>query len=91
MNERKMNGTVSEAHPAMFILHAVESDCNPKRKRGHKSCPRLRFGLQCPQQKCIVSARVRYNVYFKNGRTYCELPNGEYSLTPPPPPEKAGP
>jgi hypothetical protein len=31
------------------------------------------------------------NVYFKNGRTYCELPNGEYSLTPPPPPEKAGP
>ena len=24
------------------------------------------------------------NVYFINGRTYYELPNGEYSLTPPP-------
>jgi hypothetical protein len=24
------------------------------------------------------------NVYFKNGRTYWELPNGEYTLTPPP-------
>ncbi len=24
------------------------------------------------------------NVYFIKGRTYYELPNGEYSLTPPP-------
>ena len=24
------------------------------------------------------------NVYFINGRTYYEMPNGEYSLTPPP-------
>jgi hypothetical protein len=30
------------------------------------------------------------NVYFKYGRTYYELPNGEYSLTPPPPREKTG-
>jgi hypothetical protein len=29
------------------------------------------------------------NVYFINGRTYYELPNGEYSLTPPPQ-KKAG-
>jgi hypothetical protein len=30
------------------------------------------------------------NVYFKNGQTYYEWPNGELRLTPPPPPESNG-
>jgi hypothetical protein len=30
------------------------------------------------------------NVYFINGRTYYELPNGEYTLKPPPGYEKNG-
>jgi hypothetical protein len=30
------------------------------------------------------------NVYFINGRTLYEMPNGEYSLTPPPPRKNQG-
>ncbi len=51
----------------------------------------LRIGRLAVKEAQEESRRLGVpNVYFINGRTYYELPNGEYTLKPPPGYEKCG-
>jgi len=68
-----------------LTLHAAESDCNPKRKRGRKLFPRLPFGLRCSQQKRPI-CRVQYSRGISERRQRpsppAPLPKGEGSNAP---------
>ncbi len=51
----------------------------------------LRIGRLAVKEAQEESRRLGVaNVYFINGRTYYELPNGEYTMTPPPGYQKNG-
>jgi hypothetical protein len=51
----------------------------------------VRIGRLAVQEAREESRRLGVaNVYFINGRTYYELPNGEYTMTPPPGYQKNG-